>query len=112
MTEGSGELTAHLTTGAVVVYVLEWLKNHTGLGFLTPDTKALNRFISACSAAVIAAGINWTYDAEIGRLVIDNLTWSTLVLTAWEWLKQFVVQQVIFDTVIARKAVDPPRIIP
>ena len=103
MVESSGELTAHLTTGAVVVYFIELLKKSRWATVLTPDTRALNRIASAMLAAVASFGINWSYDPVVGQLVVTGLTWSMIMMSAWEFLKQFVVQQLIFDGVVAKK---------
>lgn len=106
MVETTGELSAHLTTGAVIVYVIEYAKRVHWLP-LQADTKTLNRFVSALLAAAAAFGINATYDAHAGTLVITGLTWSAVILAAWEWLKQWVMQQVIFDAVVSKKGSEP-----
>ena len=103
--ETGNELTAHLTTGAVIVYLLQWMKSSRLTPWLTSNTKTLNRVSSALLAAVAAIGINWTYNAVDGTLVISGLTWSAILAGGWEWLKQFCTQQLIFDGVV-----DPKRI--
>ena len=101
--ESTGELSAHLTTGAVIVYGIEWLKKSPWFSRITPETKVLNRIVSAVLAAIASVGISWQYDAHLGQLVITGLTWSTVAVSAWEFLKQFVMQQLVFDGVIAKK---------
>ena len=100
--ESANELTTHITTGAVVVYVLQWLKSSHWFPWLTIDTKKLNRIISAVAAAGIALGIHLTYDANTGTAVITGLTASSVWLTFYEWLKQYVTQQVIYDGVVQK----------
>jgi len=102
MMESSGEITTHLTSGAVVVYVLEWLKGAGWFPWLTASTKTLNRFLSALTAAGVALGIHLTYDAQTGTAVITGLTAGTIALTFWEWLKQFITQQMIYDGVVQK----------
>lgn len=105
--ETGGELTAHITTGAAIVYLVEWMKSSRLTPWLTIDTKTLNRITSALLAAIAAIGIHWTYNAQLdgGTLVITGLSWTTIMAAAWEWFKQFTMQQLIFDGVIDAKRV-------
>ena len=96
------ELTAHLTTAAVIVYGIEWLKQRGGFRWLNIETKRLNRIVSGICAAIAAAGINWTYDPALGTLVVTGLTWTAVLTTASEWVKQFMVQQVLYDGVVQK----------
>ena len=102
MMETSGEITSHLTTGAAVVYGIQWLKACGWFPWLTSDTKQVNRAVSAVLAAIAAVGINWAYDASVdgGTLIIHGLSWSALATGAWEWFKQFTTQQLIWDGVV------------
>lgn len=92
------DITAHLTTGAVIVYVLEALKR-SRLPWLTSDSKSLNRFVSAVLALAAATGIAWTYDHATTEVVI-RFTAQGLLTGIWEFAKQFVTQQLIYDTAI------------
>ena len=98
----SGELTAHLTTGAVVVYLIEWAKQTRLCPWLSATTPTLNRIVNLGAAGLIALGINWTYDPTMGTLVVHGLTLSGLATAAWELLKQLAVQQVLYDTVVQK----------
>lgn len=89
----------HVTTGAAVVYLLQWAKRQPRLAFLAEDTPRLNRWLSAVAAAALAFGINWTGDATAGwTITIPPLT--TLFAGGWEWMKQFAVQQLLYDGVV------------
>lgn len=96
------DITAHLTTGAVIVYLLEWLKRSGWASAITADSKRINRTISAVLAAAAAIGINWTYSAADGTLIITGLTAQGVALGGWEWLKQFTTQQLIWDGIADR----------
>lgn len=100
-----GELTAHLTLGAVIVYFIEYLKRWPFFRMLTPETTTLNRVVSAALAGAAAIGIGWTYDGATGTLVVTGLTWGTIVAACWEWVKQYAVQQVLYDTAVAPRVV-------
>jgi hypothetical protein len=97
---GDAEVMTHVTSGAVVVYAIEWAKSWGAFRWLTADTKALNRLVSAVAAAVIALGISVSGDGSSGWTIAIPPT-SVLIVSGWEFVKQFVTQQVLFDTVIA-----------
>lgn len=104
MLETAPDITAHLTTGAVVVYLIEWAKR-SRLMPITASTKSINRALNVVLAAAVALGINWTFDASAGTLVITGLTWPALAHAGWEFLKQLATQQILYDGVIAPKLV-------
>lgn len=96
------EVMTHLTTGAVVVYAIQWLKQIPWFRWLSDDTGAVNRTVSALAAATIAFGITATGDASTGWVItIPSL--PALAGGGWEFVKQFMVQQVLYDGV-AQKA--------
>lgn len=97
---GDNEVMTHITSGAVVVYVIEWLKHWGAVPWLTPDTKGLNRIASALAAAGIAFGISVTGDQSVGWTIAIPPA-AALLASGWEFVKQIVTQQVLFDTVVA-----------
>ena len=102
--ESTNEVMTHLTTGAVVVYAIQWLKSQGWCTWITAETGTLNRIISGVAAALIAFGVTWTGDAQSGWTIqIPMLT--VLLAGVWEWLKQFTVQQVLFDSLMKDRAV-------
>lgn len=105
--EHGAELTAHITTGAAIVYAIQWTKQSGLIPWLTVDTKILNRVLSAVLAALAAAGITWTYSGGEGTLIITGLTGPALVAGFWEWFKQFTMQQLIFDGVVQKSGSTP-----
>ena len=102
--EPMNDVTAHLTTGAIVVYGLEWLKRAGWCRVMTADTGALNRLVSALAAALMAFGISATGDVATGWTIhVPSL--AVLVAGVWEFSKQFVVQQILYQSVIAPRVV-------
>ena len=100
--EPSDEIMTHLTTGAVVVYLIQWLKAIPQFRWISADSGVVNRVVSAIAAAMIAFGISITGDASTGwAITIPSL--AMLAGSAWEFVKQFMVQQVLYDGV-AQKA--------
>ncbi len=105
--ETGTDITAHLTTGAVVVYLIEWAKRSQWVP-IDASTKVVNRIINVVLAAVVALGIDWSYDAAAGTLMITGLTVSAVVGAGWEFLKQLMAQQILYDGVVAPKLMKPP----
>lgn len=100
----TNEVMAHLTTGAVVVYAIEWLKRIPQLSWIHAESAQVNRALSAVAAAAMAFGISATGSADSGW-VIHVPSLSVLVAGGWEFVKQFTVQQVIWDGVVSQKRV-------
>lgn len=95
------DIAAHLTTGAVVVYAIEWLKASGLFPWIHADSKTLNRTVSALAAGAVAFGISATGDSVTGW-VITVPPLATLMTGAYHWLEQFVLQQLVFDGVVQR----------
>ena len=73
------DMTAHLTTGAVIVYLIEALKRWPAFRWLTVSSTTLTRLLS-----------------------VTGLTLAGATTAGWEWLKQFCVQQLLYDGVIQK----------
>ena len=99
--EPSNEIMTHLTTGAVVVYAIEWLKQWPQFRWLTADSGTVNRVVSALAAAMIAFGISATGDAATGW-VIQIPSVAVLWSSGWEFVKQLTVQQVLYDGIVQK----------
>ena len=102
------DITAHLTIGAVIVYAIERLKSLAWVRWITPDTKILNAWLSATLAAAAAVGISVTFDPTGGVLTITGLTLQGTLTGIWEWLKQYAVQQLLYDGVIQKSGRTAP----
>lgn len=104
MDESGSELTAHLTTGAVAVYFIQWLKGQGWCPWLADHTGAANRIVSLGAAVIAVMGISFSYDPSVGGDIhIPAL--SVLLNGAWEVVKQFTTQQILWDGVVAPKQV-------
>ena len=102
MVNGSEELFSQVTSAALVVYVIEWVKAAGWCAWIAPHTKALSRTLSALLAATAAIGIHFAFDVEAGTLLISGLTVTGLAHGVWHVLNQFISQQVIYDTIAHR----------
>lgn len=96
------DVLTHLTTGAGVVYAIETLKRWGAFRWLTVDSDRLNRLVAVLAAGLVAMGISVTGDAETGWTIHVPML-SVLLAGAWEWAKQAMVQQLLYDVVIRQK---------
>ncbi len=102
--ESTSEVMTHLTTGAVIVYAIEWLKRLPQFRWITADSGTVNRIVSAVAAAAVAFGITASGDAQTGWIIhIPSV--AVLGTGMWEFVKQFTVQQLIWDGVVSQKRV-------
>lgn len=99
----TSELTAHLTTGAVVVYAIEQLKKSKRFPWIDKNTTTLIRLLNVSTAFAVSIGINYHYDTANRDLTIHIPMAAVLVDQLWEWAKQLVTQQIIYDSAIAGK---------
>ena len=86
----------HITTGAVAVAFLNWLKSTRFFPWLTDETVKLNRLAAIALAAVRAVGINYTWNPADHSVLITGLTLAAICGGAWHWLQSYVVQQMIY----------------
>ena len=108
----TSDLSAHVTMGAVIVYLIEYLKRSHWFPWLDSYTVNLNKAVSAILAAIAAFGIGWVIQSPVeGTYVITltGLTWTSVGLASWEFLKQYITQQMIFDMAI--KKGEPPKVV-
>ena len=97
---GSGEeVFSQMTSAAMMVYLLQWVKQSGWVPWITPDTKRLNRLLSTVLAGASALGIHFAFDVQAGTLVISGLTTVGVGHGLWHWFNQVISQQVIYDTV-------------
>ena len=97
------DVASHITTGAMLVYGLEYLKRSGWCSFLTADTGVLNRVVSGLAALVMALGISLTGDSSAGWTATIPPA-SVLLSGAFEALKQFTTQQLLYDSMLAPRA--------
>ena len=100
--ENPGEISAHFTTAAAAIYAIEFLKQWHAFRWLTADTKTVARVVNIVSAGLIALGISWSYDAAHHQITIG---WGQLAGSGYEWLKQFLAQQILYDSILQKRAV-------
>lgn len=90
------ELSANVVTGYVIVAVMQWAKKQRWIPMIDFDTAKANRIIAAVMALAASVGIHAKYNGEDGSLLVTGLTLGTILPLAGEWLRQFIMQQLIY----------------
>lgn len=100
---------AQVTTSAVVVYVLQWLKKQQWFPLVQmKGAQRLNRIAAVIAAGMSAAGLHATFDHNAGVLTITGLTAVSIVTALWSWLKAFAIQEVIYQGAVNKQGVPNP----
>lgn len=102
--ESMNEAMTHFTTGAMIVYGIQFLKNAGWFPWLTADSKTIARLVSLAGALIVGFGITGHWDPLSGgtihlpplAMMIDGLT---------DTVKQYMTNQVIYDTVTKQTTV-------
>ena len=102
--EDTNEIMTHLTSGAVVVYAIQWAKSLSWFKWIDVDTKRVNIAVSAIAAIAVSLGISVVGDSGVGwTLTIPPV--AALGAGAWEAVKQFVLQQLLYDGAVQKSGV-------
>lgn len=97
------EILSQVVVAGLSSYVMERAKKSPYLPFLTMETKRLNGVIAAIVSAVATIGIHFTYDSSAGTLMITGVGLTSLRHGLWDWAKQYLFQQFVYDTAIKNK---------
>lgn len=93
-------LATQITVGALSVAFLNWLKGSKYFPWLTQETAKLNRVFAALVALIGAVGVHLTWAAgDTSGTYMITVTGATLhgiAMGGWVWLKQFVMQELIY----------------
>jgi hypothetical protein len=105
----STELPALISTSALSVAIIQWMKNSAlpGLGFINHDSPGMNRTLAWLAAFISGVGIHYHYDPALGALTITGLTLSALVATALQTAKSYGFNWFIYNVTLKGKGVFP-----
>ncbi len=93
----------HATWAALICYALQALKRSVRFRWVTPDTKAVNAWISFLSAGAVALGIGIvsTGSSATGFDVHIHIPpLAALAAGALDWGKQYATNQFFYDKVV------------
>ena len=93
---------SQISTSAMIVYGLEWLKMCKWFRWLDLESKKLNRIVAVILSGLGAIGVHGEFDPGAGTLLITGLSTVTILHGLWDWAQAFVTQQVIYDGVVQK----------
>jgi hypothetical protein len=89
----------HVTTSALAVAGIQWLKNSPLFPWVTKEKNLLLRLLAIATAAASALSINYTWNPTDHSLTITGLTLSGIGMAAWAWIKSFALQELTYRAV-------------
>lgn len=92
------------TSSAVVVYLMQKLKNAKWFPLIQEGKTLLNRSISIGSAAVIAVGVNYTWNPQSRGLLITIPTLGVAAIGFWHWLNQYALNEMLYRATVNKAA--------
>lgn len=102
----STELPALISTSAMSVAIIQWIKNTKYVPFVNQHTAGVNRLLGWGSAFCSAIGIHYSYDAHLGNLTITGLTLYAIVHAALDATKSYSFNWLIYNGMIKGRAAD------
>lgn len=90
-------LVTQLTAGGIGVWLINHLKGKLGsIGVVDKWISRIARAGAALVAALAVVGIGFAFDPTAGVLTVSGLTAQGIAGALWEWVRQYVVQQVMY----------------
>ena len=111
---GNGDLHlgSTITESAMVVFIMQWLKNLEKIPFISHETPRINRLVAILLSGVGALGITWVFAPSANgahTLTIQIPSLVGMVSAGWIWLKSFAIQEWIYQSSANRpRAGDAP----
>ena len=98
----SNVLATQFTSSAVVVYLMQKLKNASWFPLVQQGRATLNRIVSIVAAFAVAVGVSWSWSLDKASgthtLVISGLSIYAVGHGLWHWLNQYALQETIYQT--------------
>jgi len=93
-------LTTQITANAIVIGIIQYLKQKEWVPFINDHSTTLNRTLSAVGAGLSALGVHISWSHDLGVLMISGLTLSTISTFAWAAIKNFAWQEMIYKGIV------------
>jgi hypothetical protein len=97
-----------ITAGAMSVFIIQKLKGWEALPWITHWTPMVNRLVAVVSSFLTAVGIHMAYSSVDHTLVISGLTLTGILGMMWVWIKQFALQEYVYQSSANRTKIDLP----
>jgi hypothetical protein len=97
-----------ITAGAVAVFIIQKLKSWEALPWISHYTPIMNRAVAIVSSFLTAIGVHLAYSSVDHTLVISGLSLAGILGMMWVWIKQFALQEYVYQSAANRTKVDLP----
>lgn len=88
------------TSSAIVVYLMQRLKQASWFPLVQADRAKLNRLFSIGAAAIGAMSVEWVWDPSVRSLTIHIPTLWVAVVGLWHWLNHYAMQETIYQAAV------------
>jgi len=96
-----------ITASAVAVFVIQLMKRWSALPWITHWTPRVNRVVAIASSFLTAIGVHIAYSSVEHTVVISGLTLTGILGMLWVWVKQFALQEYVYQSAANRTKVVP-----
>ena len=100
------ELPGLLTTSAMSVAVIQWLKNAKFIPFVTQHSTGINRALGWATALMSATGLHYKYDASNGTLILTGLTLTAIAHASYDTVQSYAFNWLIYNGLVKSRAAD------
>ncbi len=100
------ELPSLITTSAIAVAAIQWVKNTQWIPFVNQHSSTVNRIVGWGVAFITAAGLHYTWDATSGTLTLTNLHMMNILHAVGDTTKSYAFQWLIYKGVVQSPARD------
>ncbi len=102
----STELPALISTSAMSVAIIQWLKNTKWVPFMDQHTAGINRLVGWGTAFISATGIHYTYDAHVGTLTLTGISAMAIMHAVLDATKSYSFNWLIYNGMVKGRAAD------
>jgi hypothetical protein len=102
-------LGTQISAGAIAVFIIQLLKKWEAVPWISNLTPRVNRLVAIVGAFCSAIGVHVAYSSVQHTLLISGLTLTGILGMGWVWVKQFALQEWIYQSAANRTKVDLPK---
>lgn len=88
---------SHITTAAVAVGLIQWLKHSKWFPWITQQRSRVMRIIALVTAGVGAVGIHYTWDPSARVLAFAVPTFGAILAAGVAYVKSFALQELAYQ---------------
>ena len=102
-------LGTQITASAIAVFIIQQMKKWSALPWINHWTPRINRLVAIVSSFLTAIGVHVAYSSVDHTMIISGLTLTGILGMLWVWLKQFALQEYVYQSSANRTKVDLPQ---